>query len=58
MPNYSRHTAFGNMESLMVGFVFYDEVIFYMTRLSVKASKLNSQNVISISCKLVNILIT
>lgn len=50
MPTYSRHTAFGNMKSVIVGFVFYAEVVFYMPRLSVKASKLNSQNSIPISC--------
>lgn len=38
MPTYSRHTAFGNMKSVIVGFVFYAEVVFYMPRLSVKAS--------------------
>lgn len=58
LRTYSRQTAFGNMKSVIVGFVVYVEVVFYISRLSVKASKLNSQNSIPIRCKFVSILIT
>lgn len=41
-PTYSRCISFGNMQSVIVSFVFYSEIVFYLPHLSVKACKFNS----------------
>lgn len=57
-PTYSKYISFGNMQSIVVGFVFFVKVVFDMPHLSVKASEFNSQDSIPSSCKLVNILVS
>lgn len=57
-PTYSRYISVGNMQSIVVSFVFYVKVVFYMPHLSIKASEFNSQDSITSICKLVNVLVS